>query len=278
MNVIEFSLAMLLVAYFAGIIGSLTGIGGGIVITPVLVLLFHINIHYAMGASLLSVIATSSGTAAAYLKSGYTNLRIGMLLEVGAVIGALVGAFLTGIIPISVIAIIFGLVLLFSAYMTMRRKEEADALTGSHPWSKKLNLDGSYPSDEGLKPYQVQRVPEALGIMTLAGALSGLLGIGSGTVKVLAMDQCMRLPYKVSTTTSNFMIGITGAASAGIYFAHGYIDPELTFPIILGVLLGAFSGVKILHRANIKTLRLLFSIVICVMAVQMIYKGIVGGM
>lgn len=276
MTVLLFSFLMLFFAFLAGILGSLTGLGGGVIITPILVLLFHINIHYAMGASLISVIATSSGTSAAFLKEGYTNLRIGMFLEVGAVVGALLGALLTGVIPVSIIAIIFGCVMLFSAYFTAKRKEEAELPRPSHPWATKLNLDGTYPTREGFKHYTVQRVPQALGLMTIAGALSGLLGIGSGTVKVLAMDQAMRLPYKVSTTTSNFIIGITGATSAGIYFLLGYIDPTLTFPVMLGVVLGSFTGAKILNRARSDVLRIIFSIVIFVIAVQMIIKGIGG--
>lgn len=278
MTILTFSLLILIVAYFAGILGALTGLGGGVIITPVLVLLFHVNIHYAMGASLISVIATSSGTAAAYLKENYTNLRIGMLLEVAAVVGAIIGAWLTGVISISVIAIIFGLVMLFSSYMTMRRKEELNVSQTSHPWAKALQLDGTYPTAEGMKSYTVQHVPQALGLMAIAGALSGLLGIGSGTVKVLAMDQAMQLPYKVSTTTSNFIIGITAAVSSGIYFSRGYIDPGLTFPVMIGVVLGSFTGAKVLSRMKSQTLRYVFSTVIFLVAIEMIYKGLTGNL
>lgn len=231
-----------------------------------------------MGASLISVIATSSGSAAAYLKEGYTNLRIGMFLEVGAVIGAICGAYLTALVPISGLALVFGAVMLFSSYLTLMRHEIQEPTHVSHPWAIKLKMDGTYPTYSGPKSYTVQRVPLALGLMTTAGALSGLLGIGSGAIKVLAMDQAMRLPYKVSTTTSNFLIGITAATSAGIYFKQGYINPTLTFPVLLGVLAGSVTGARILAGAKNRTLRLIFSVAIAGIAVEMIYKGLTGGL
>lgn len=277
MTILEFSILLLFLSYIAGLLGSLTGLGGGMVLIPVLVLAFHINIHYAMGASLISVIATSSGSAAAFLREGYTNLRIGMFLETGAVIGAIIGAYLTSLLPIAALALMFGIVMLFSAFLTLTRKEEHEPNRPSHPWAVALRMEGTHPTPDGLKPYKVHRVPLALGLMTTAGALSGLLGIGSGAVKVLAMDQAMRLPYKVSTTTSNFLIGITAATSAGIYFKHGYIDPSFTFPVLLGVLAGSLTGARILAGAKNKTLRLIFSIAIAALAVQMIYKGLTGG-
>lgn len=278
LTIAEFSVVMLFVAYAAGLLGSLTGLGGGAILIPILVLVFHVNIHYAMGASLISVIATSSGAAAAYMKEGYTNLRIGMFLEVGAVIGAVAGALLLTYLSPSIIAIILGVVLLFSAYSTIKRNEEIDPHFDSHAWAKKLNLDGTYPTKKGFKAYKVARVPQALGLMTLAGSLSGLLGLGSGTIKVLAMDQAMRLPYKVSTTTSNFMIGITAATSAGIYFANGYIDPGLSFPVVLGVTLGAFSGARILKHANTRVLRIIFGVVLILLSAQLILKSLMGGL
>ncbi len=278
MTILAFSIFLLLLSVIAGLLGSLTGLGGGMVLIPVLVLLFHINIHYAMGASLISVIATSSGSAAAFLREGYTNLRIGMFLETGAALGAICGAFLTSLLPISILALIFGIVMLFSAFLTVIRKEELELDRPSHPWAVKLKMEGIYPTSKGPKAYKVQKVPLALGLMTAAGALSGLLGIGSGAVKVLAMDQAMRLPYKVSTTTSNFLIGITAATSAGIYFKQGYIDPSFTFPVLLGVLTGSLIGAKILAGAKSKNLRIIFSAVISVLAIQMIYKGLTGGL
>lgn len=276
MTDLVFSLLILVVSYFAGILGALTGLGGGIVIIPALVLLFDVNIHYAMGASLISVIATSSGTAMAYLKEGYTNLRIGVFLETGAVLGALVGAYLVYYFPTSIIAIILGVVLIFSAYFSIRRQEEVEPAKTSHPWAVALQLDGQYPTPAGEKSYHVQNVPLGLGLLTFAGLMSGLLGIGGGALKVLAMDQAMRLPYKVSTTTSNFIIGITATVSCGIYFAHGYINPVITFPVLLGVVAGAYSGAKILTKMKTRTLRLIFAWVILIIAIQMIYKGFTG--
>lgn len=279
MTVLAFSLLLLIVSYLAGLLGALTGLGGGVVLIPALVLLFHVNIHYAMGASLISVIATSSGTAIAYLREGYTNIRIGMFLEVGAVIGALVGAVLVTIIPSGVIAIIFGFVLFFSAYLTWKHKEDAELDSRpSHSWATFLKLNGTEPTTDGYKPYNVQRLPLGLTIMTIAGGLSGLLGIGSGALKVLAMDQAMRLPYKVATTTSNFIIGITAAVSAGVYFSNGYIDPGLTFPVMIGVLLGAFNGARILAKIHNRRLRMIFSVVVFALALEMIYKGLTGNL
>lgn len=277
MTELNFTLIIFVCAYFAGILGALTGLGGGVVIIPVLVLLFHVNIHYAMGAALISVIATSSGAAAAFLREGYINIRIGMFLEIGAAVGALFGAYLLAYLPVSTVTVIFGLVLLFSAYFTVKRREETESSTASHPWAQKFKLEDSYPTANGPKHYTVHRVPIAAGLMTIAGVLSGLLGIGSGAVKVLAMDQAMRLPYKVATTTSNFIIGITAAVGTGVYFSRGYIDPVLTAPVMLGVLLGAISGARLLVRVQVKTLRYIFAIVIAFIALQMIYKAITGG-
>jgi len=268
LTILTFSAVLLIFSFFAGLLGALTGLGGGVVIIPVLVLLFHINIHYAMGASLISVIATSSGTAIAYLREGYINLRIGLFLETSAVVGALLGALLIAFVSKSFLAVLFSLLLFFSAYLTMKRKEHLENYQTSHPWAIALKLDKAN--------YHVQNVPLALGIMGFAGLISGLLGIGSGALKVLAMDQALRLPYKVSTTTSNFMIGLTAAVSVGIYFAHGYIQPVIVFPVSLGVLMGAFAGARVLPRIHTSSLRIIFSIVICFMGIQMLYKTIAG--
>ena len=275
MTIIVFTVILACVAYFVGILGALTGLGGGVVLIPVLVLLFHINIHYAMGTSLISVIATSSGAGMAYLREGYANIRIGMFLEIGAVLGALAGAIFVTMISPQLIAIIFGIVLLISAYLSWRRKEEVNHDKPSHPWALFLKLNDKYPRFEG-KIYHVQNVPTALCIMFIAGILSALLGIGSGALKVLAMDQAMGLPYKVSTATSNFIIGITAAVSASVYFTNGFIDPVLTFPVMLGVLAGAFTGAEILKHMHPRRLRILFSFVIAMLAFEMIYKGMTG--
>jgi len=276
MSVLAFSSILLVVSYFAGILGAITGLGGGAVLIPVLVLFFHVNIYYAMGASLIAVIATSSGATAVYLRHGLTNLRIGMLLEVGAVSGALLGAWLVPSFPAASLAILLGMVLLVSAYFVLKRPGDSETATAAHPWAQALQLNGSFPIPGGTQTYQVQGVPLALLVMSLAGLLSGLLGIGAGVLKVLAMDQTMRLPYRVSTTTSNFMIGITATASVGLYFTHGYLDPGLIFPVLLGVLLGSFTGTRLLTLLSIRTLRLIFSVVVCLLGFELIYKGLTG--
>lgn len=276
MTILVFSILLFFFSFFAGLLGALTGLGGGVIIIPVLVLLFHINIHYAMGASLISVIATSSGSALAHMREGYTNLRIGIFLEVAAVLGAFFGALAIAFVSKSFLAILFSLILFFSAYSTIKRKEEKERYTTSHPWALALKLDGSYPVKKNKVEYHVQNVPRAFCIMGVAGLIAGLLGIGSGALKVLAMDQALRLPYKVSTTTSNFMIGITAAVSAGVYFAQGYIHPGIAFPVMIGVTIGALTGAKILPHIHTVLLRMIFSVVICLMGVQMLYKTLIS--
>ena len=262
-------------AYFAGLLGSLTGLGGGIVIIPFLTLVLHVDIHYAIGASLVSVIATSSGSAAAYVKEGITNMRLGMFLEIATTLGAVGGAFLAAYIPAHYIAIIFGVILIFSAIMSLKKKNiEADPLS-SKP-AKWLKLGSSYPDQGQQIQYGVRNVFGGFGLMGFAGMISGLLGIGSGALKVIAMDNVMRIPFKVSTTTSNFMMGVTAAASAVIYLQRGYIDPGLSMPVMLGVVLGAMTGSKILVKAKSKSLKIIFAVVISVLAIQMIYKGLTG--
>lgn len=276
MTILTFSILLLLFAVLAGFIGSMTGLGGGIVIIPVLVVLFKIDIHFAMGASLISVIATSSGAAAAYLRKGYTNLRIGLFLETATVVGAFTGALLVSIVNTTFLVIIFSAVLFISAYLTIKRHEEHEDYPVSHPWAVTLHLNGSYPYLDNKKSYHVQNAPAGLIIMGFAGMLSGLLGIGSGSLKVLAMDQALRLPYKVSTTTSNFMIGITAATSAGIYFDRGYINPVIAFPVMIGVVIGSFLGAKLIHKIRTDWLRLIFSIAICLIAIEMLYRSFTG--
>jgi uncharacterized protein len=276
MSVLLFTSYVLICSILAGSVGALTGLGGGVILVPMLVLLFHVNIHYAVGASLISVIATSSGASAAYIREGYTNLRIGTFLTVATVGGALVGAFIAEHVHARVIAIIFGLVLIFSAYLSFRRKEGGNEDSPSSPLALRLRMEGSLPVAGGWKPYPVYNVTGGFSLMAIAGILSGLLGIGSGAVKVLAMDNMMRLPYKVSTTTSNFMIGITAAASAGVYLTHGFIDPGLTMPVMVGVFLGAFVGARFLLVAKTESLRIFFCFIVFLMALEMMYSGFTG--
>jgi len=248
-----------------------------VVLVPVLTLIFKVDIHYAIGASLVSVIATSSGAAAAYLREGYVNMRIGMFLEIATCIGALVGAYLTGVVSPSVIGVVFGFALLHAAYASSRpRSEEWGLDQPPDRLATYLRMNGTCPTPEGPKPYRARSIPLGFGLMTLAGILSGLLGIGSGAMKVLAMDQAMRLPFKVSTTTSNFMIGVTAATGAGVYLSRGYIDPGLAMPVMLGVLAGSVLGAKLLPSASTKQLRTVFSAVIVVMGLQMIYNSLTG--
>jgi uncharacterized protein len=275
-NTLVFSALVFLISGAAGLLGALTGLGGGVVITPALVLLFGVDIRYAIGASLVSVIATSSGAASAYVREGYSNIRLGMFLEIATTLGALLGAFLATRIPTSALGIIFGLVLLYSAFLSRRSLPEhrEEPLPGS--LAARLRLGSSYPTLRGWQRYGVRHVKTGFSLMFTAGTLSGLLGIGSGALKVIAMDQAMRVPFKVSTTTSNFMIGVTAAASAGLYLNRGYLNPGLTMPVMLGVLAGSFGGAHILIGANPRVLRMVFAVVVAVMAVEMIYNGFTG--
>jgi uncharacterized membrane protein YfcA len=260
----------------AGLLGALTGLGGGVVIVPLLTLAFGVDIRYAIGASLVSVIATSSGAAAAYVEEGYANVRVAMFLEIATALGALSGAVLATFARTDVIAVIFGIVLLYSAVQSLRPGPEESLRATRDPVAERLRLDSSYPTPEGERTYHVQNVGFGFGLMYGAGVLSGLLGIGSGAVKVLAMDRAMHLPFKVSTTTSNFMIGVTAAASAGVYLRRGYIDPGLAMPVMLGVLAGSMAGAHMLHRTPPRRLRQVFAVVIVGLGLEMLYNGFVG--
>lgn len=278
MNIELFTLILFVGACFAGFLGSLTGLGGGVVVIPLLTLGFGVDMRYAIGAALVTSIASSSGAAAAYIKEGITNVRIGMFLEIATTTGAVIGAVVAMYLDKMFIAIIFGCVLIFSAIRSIAKKDgNIDYSAPGDKLGEKLKLNGSYPKADGtIEKYNVHNIIGGYSLMTFAGILSGLLGIGSGALKVLAMDTAMRIPFKVSTTTSNFMVGVTAAASAVIYLQRGYIDPGLALPIVTGVLLGAFFGSKILPKANVRKLRILFSVVIFFLAISMMYYGITG--
>jgi uncharacterized protein len=276
MNTIEFSLVVWAASFLAGLLGALTGLGGAAILVPVLTLWFHVHIHYAAGAALVSVIATSSGAAAAYVKEGYTNIRIGMFLEIATTIGAVAGAYLATKTPVEGIAIILAVVLLYSGYVSGRPQPEHPEGVRPDPIAGTLRMHGTYPTPDGPRSYQVSSVKTGFGLMFGAGTLSGLLGIGSGAVKVLALDQAMKLPFKVSTTTSNFMIGVTAAASAGVYLRRGYIDPSLAMPVMLGVVAGSFLGAKLLAGAKTQLLRRIFAVVMVVMAIELIFNALTG--
>lgn len=266
-----------LIAILAGFLGSLLGLGGGIIITPVLTLLFGFDIRYAIGASVISVIATSSGAAVAYIRDKITNTRIGMFLEIGTTLGAISGAFLSAIINAKYLYGIFGLLLLYSAIIMLKKsKSELPQNVKNHPVAQKLKLNGSY-YDKVLNKevaYNVDGVWGGLAMMYGAGVISGLLGIGSGMFKVMAMDLKMKLPLKVSSATSDFMIGVTAAASAGVYFFRGDIDPKIAAPVALGVLCGATVGTRVMQHMKSKTIRMIFVPVLIITSIQMFIKGV----
>ena len=276
MTALEFSVVVWGLSALAGFLGALTGLGGGVVVVPALALALGVNIKYAIGASLVSVIATSSGAAAAYVREGFSNIRIGMFLEIATTTGAIAGAYLAGRFSTHALAVIFGLVLIHAAYSSLVRSGESAPAVESDKLGTLLRLGGDYPVDGTPQKYGVQNVRSGFGLMFGAGVLSGLLGIGSGAVKVLAMDRAMKIPFKVSTTTSNFMIGVTAAASAGVYLSRGYIDPRVAMPVMLGVLMGALLGTKVLVRAQVRTLRIVFGVVILALAIEMIVNGFLG--
>ncbi|AZA90182.1 Sulfite exporter TauE/SafE [Chryseobacterium nakagawai] len=276
MTVLVFTICVLLGSVAAGIIGSLSGLGGGIVVIPLLSIVLGVDIHYAIGAALVSVIATSSGSAAAYVKEGIANMRLGMFLEIATTAGAVAGALISSAAPSSFIAILFGLALIFSAGNSLRKKEE-QVVEQSSPLAISLKLPSDYPSNRGEKiNYGTKNVVGGFGMMGLAGMLSGMLGIGSGAFKVIAMDTIMKIPFKVSTTTSNFMMGVTALASCVIYIQKGYIVPDICLPVMIGVLLGAIIGSKILMSTDPKKLRTFFAVIIFFLAANMIYSGIKG--
>ncbi|GAC1383040.1 MAG: hypothetical protein NVS4B7_01900 [Ktedonobacteraceae bacterium] len=278
---LHFSFVVILLIFIgsiaAGLLGSLVGLGGGVLIVPLLTLAFGLPIYFAIGASIISVIATSSGAAAAYVRDHLTNMRVGMFLELATTTGAISGAFLAGFLAPNLLAIFFGIILLASAApLVFKMGEELPKDVTNDRWANWLHLSSTYP-DQYLGrdvTYQVTHTPLGTAMMYIAGLISGLLGIGSGTFKVLAMDTVMRLPMKVSTTTSNFMIGVTAAASAGIYFSRGDIPPLVAAPVALGILIGALIGARLLLYLSNKTLRLIFLPVIAVAAIEMILHGL----
>ncbi|HSP17717.1 MAG TPA: sulfite exporter TauE/SafE family protein [Thermoanaerobaculia bacterium] len=279
MTPLLFVLTVAAISFLAGFLGSLLGLGGGLIVIPALTLLLHIDIRLAIGASIVSVIATSSGAAAAYVRDRLANMRVAMFLELGTTLGGITGAYLAGIVQPRLLFILFGLILGYSALAMLRgrRRAEGDEIVVG-PWARVLRLTGSYfdhAAGEEVK-YQPVRARIGLALMYIAGTVSGLLGIGSGALKVPAMDLAMELPIKVSTATSNFMIGVTAAASAGVYFARGQIDPFIASPVAIGVLAGAFIGSHTLGRIKSTAMRAVFVIVLVVIAAQMLIKGVIA--
>lgn len=277
MTTLVFTSILLAASLLAGLVGALTGLGGGVVVIPVLTLGFGIDFHYAVGAALVASIATSSGSGSAYVREGITNIRLGMLLEIATTLGAVAGALVAVWLRSSVIAIIYGAVLLLTAAAQQRRRSDHDGVVGS-AMARRLRLFGTYPQRDGtLKAYELRHVGGGFGVMLVAGMLSGILGIGSGVLKVIAMDGIMKVPFKVSTTTSNFMIGVTACASAVVYVQRGNIVPGIAFPVMIGVLIGALTGARLLHKLDVGLLRRIFCLVILAVAINMIYMGFTGG-
>jgi uncharacterized membrane protein YfcA len=278
MTPVVFVLVVGLISLVAGFLGSLLGLGGGLVIVPALTLILHVDIRLAIGASIVSVIATSSGAAAAFVRDRLANIRVAMFLELGTTAGAITGAYLAGIIAPRFLFILFGLIIGYSAFSMLRGRKTVEGEVVVGPWARVLQLQGSYYDDAVGEHvhYQPVRARIGLALMYLAGTVSGLLGIGSGALKVPAMDIAMELPIKVSTATSNFMIGVTAAASAGVYFSRGQIDPFIAGPVAIGVLAGAYIGAHTLGRISSGTVRRIFVIVLTVIAIQMLYKGVIG--
>lgn len=276
MTPLEFSGGIFGISVLAGALGALLGLGGGIIVVPALTLLFGLDIRLAIGASIISVIATSSGAAAAYVRDHMTNLRVAMFLELGTTIGAICGAYLAGIIGGRWLFIIFGLVMGYSAIVMLRNRHQHDAAAPADAWADKLKLHGDYfdEADQEHVHYKVTHTPIGLGLMWIAGIVSGLLGIGSGALKVPAMDLAMHLPMKVSSATSNFMIGVTAAASAGVYFARGDIDPFIAAPVAAGVLLGATVSSRLLPKLRNQTVRIAFVAVLLWVSGEMLFKGV----
>jgi uncharacterized membrane protein YfcA len=262
----------------SGFIGALSGLGGGVFIVPALVILAHVPMYVAVGASLMSVVATSAGASVAFVRDGWTNLRVAMVLECATVTGAVAGAFLAGHVPPWALELLFSLTMLQSAYFSSRKKGEG-ILAQSDRLATRLRLSGVYPaslSNPSSKPisYGVENVPGGALVMLLAGITSGLLGIGSGALKVIAMDSVMHLPLKVSSATSNFMIGVTAGAGALVFLARGDVPTAIAAPVALGVTAGALVGSRMLVFINVKWLRLTFILLQVLIAAEMGWRAL----
>ena len=276
-TVLIFTLILLTASYAAGLLGSLTGLGGGVVVIPVLTLCFGVDFHYAVGAALVASIATSSGSGSAYVKEGITNVRLGMFLEIATTIGAVAGALVAVYLNNSVIAIIYSIVLLLTGTMQFVKKQDHTGERGSEA-ARRLRLFGTYPDKNGVHhAYELRNVAGGFGVMGVAGMLSGILGIGSGVLKVIAMDNLMKVPFKVSTTTSNFMMGVTACASAVVYVQRGNIAPGIACPVLIGVLFGALTGARLLKRLDVRLLRKIFAFAVFAVAINMMYMALTGG-
>jgi uncharacterized membrane protein YfcA len=268
--------ALMALALVAGFVGSLSGLGGGMFIVPALVIFAHVPMQVAVGASLMAVVATSAGASVAFVRDGWTNLKVAIVMECATVNGAIAGAFLAGLASTTLLELLFALVMLQSAYFSLR-KRDSEPLATSDRLCHRLGLNGSFPEYDGSTvSYGVANLPGGAALMTLAGWMSGLLGIGSGALKVIAMDQIMHLPLKVSSATSNFMIGVTAGAGALVFLARGYMSPMVAAPVALGVTAGAIAGSKLLPYANVRWLRAAFVGILVLVAAEMGWRAITG--
>jgi uncharacterized membrane protein YfcA len=275
-SVFEILGSLLALAIGAGFIGALSGLGGGVFIVPALVIAARMPMTVAIGASLISVVATSAGASVAFVRDGWTNLKVAMVLECATVTGAVIGAYLAGVIPTKILELLFALMMLQSAYFSLTKKGD-DIIEHGDALAKKLDLMGEVPDESGKTiHYEIVHVPGGAALMVIAGLMSGLLGIGSGALKVMAMDYIMHIPLKISSATSNFMIGVTAGAGALVFLARGDVATVVAAPVALGVTAGALIGSRILPYANVKWLRLGFVVILLLIAVEMGWRALSG--
>jgi len=268
-----FDLVIIGVGLFSGCFGSMLGLGGGAILIPILTSVLGVDVKSAIAASLVAVVATSGGAALVRGRDAMSNYRVATLLELAAGVGAIVGAVVATIISGHALTLLFGLSLLATAVFSWQSKSDSETLLAQSRLAKTLELDGVEETSDGPRVYHIQRVAEGFGLMSVAGMLSGMLGIGSGAFKVLAMDSCMRMPFRVSTITSNFMIGITAASGVMVYLRGGMVDPTLAGPVLIGIVPGAIVGSWLVPKVKVATLKKLFLVVILLIGLQMIVKG-----
>lgn len=275
MTPLLFTFVIALISISAGALGSLAGVGGGIIVVPALTLLMGVDIQHAIAASIVSVVATSSGAASSYVRERITNIRLAMVMEIATALGALCGAFLAVVMSGRWLFLLFGLVLCYTAWSMSRKNQSHLREPVPDALADKLKLHGSF-YDRSLKQeisYRVSRTKLGLAVSYVAGVVSGLLGIGGGVLKVPVMNLAMGLPIKVCTATSNFMIGVTAATGAAVYFMRGDVKPFIAAPVAVGVLVGAKIGASLLGRLKGEVIKRVFVVVLTVSALQMLWKG-----
>lgn len=272
-NPVLFDFIIIAVSIVSGCLGAMLGLGGGVILIPVLVSVLGVDVKTAIAASLVAVVTTSGAAALVRGRDSMSNYRVGVTLEVVAGLGAIAGAMLATIAPADMLTMFFGVSLLMTAALSWRGVSDAAAVLPQTWWGRVLQLDGIEETKEGIRVYYVQKIPLGLGVMTIAGLLSGMLGIGSGAYKVLAMDSCMRMPFRVSTITSNFMIGITAASGVMVYLRDGMVDPTIAGPVLIGIVPGAMFGSWLVPKIHVTTLKKIFLVVLLLVGLQMMLKG-----